>query len=370
MTLRYKFRRFLTEKIGLFLPFSNRKDRKRVLLVTEQGEIAGAQIYPFFLYERDLARDYAIEVRELPLKMLLNGKHRYKTHIDAVCVQTWFTLRPAQLESLIERIKSAWPEAGIAYFDWFAPADLRYAEVLNPHILAYVKKQIFRDFKEYDRAVVGDTNMTDYYAKRFQIDLPQTKFSIPPGFEQKIILGSGFEYSPPMVRNLNRAPNLGERTIDLHARVEAKGVHWYEKMRQEAWTEAAKLDGRFRIAYRGRVSRRQYFEELASSKLCFSPFGYGEVCWRDFEAMSTGALLLKPDMSHLRLVGDFFRPYETYIPLSWDLSDLADKVAHYIHHDSERESIARNAFEFLRDRYRQKEFLQEIVPLWRSLCVY
>jgi len=370
MILPYNFHRLLTDEVGIVLPFSNRKDRKRVLLLTQKGEIACAQIYPFLLYQRDLIRNYAVEVRELPLRLFLEGKHRYRTRIDAVCMQTPFTLTPAQLESLIGRVKSAWPKAGIAYFDWFAPADLRYAEVLNPHILAYVKKQIFRDFKEYDRPLIGDTNMTDYYAGRFGIDLPETKFSIPPEFQQKIVLGSGFEYSPAIVRNLNREPNFGQRPIDLHARVEAKGVHWYEKMRQEASTQAAKLSGRFRVSYSGRVSRRHYFEELANSKLCFSPFGYGEVCWRDFEAMSTGSLLLKPDMSHLRLVSDFFRPYETYVPLSWDFSDLEEKVAHYVRHDSERESIARNAFEFLRERYRQKKFLQEIVPLWSRLCVY
>ena len=30
-----------------------------------------------------------------------------------------------------------------------------------------------------------------------------------------------------------------------------------------------------------------------------SPFGFGEICYRDFEAMLNGACLIKPDVSHL-----------------------------------------------------------------------
>jgi hypothetical protein len=39
---------------------------------------------------------------------------------------------------------------------------------------------------------------------------------------------------------------------------------------------------------------------LTNSKLCFSPFGYGELCWRDIEGLSDGGCLIKPDMGHLQ----------------------------------------------------------------------
>ena len=41
-------------------------------------------------------------------------------------------------------------------------------------------------------------------------------------------------------------------------------------------------------------------------------------------AVLTGAVLLKPDMSHVETDPDIFVPWETYAPLAWDLSDFAD----------------------------------------------
>ena len=107
-------------------------------------------------------------------------------------------------------------------------------------------------------------------------------------------------------------------------------------MRQEALDKVTHLESRLQVTCRGRVSREEYFKELFNSKLCFSPFGYGEVCWRDFEAMFTGSLLLKPDMSHLDCYPEVFLPYETYIPLAWDLSDFDEKVDHYLNHPAQR----------------------------------
>lgn len=76
----------------------------------------------------------------------------------------------------------------------------------------------------------------------------------------------------------------------------------------------------------GIVSASQYLQELTNSFVTLSPFGYGEVCFRDFEAIMNGSLLLKPDMSHMKSFPDIYIPYETYIPLSWDGTDLLDKI--------------------------------------------
>ena len=366
---RWKLRRALLERCGLSLPFSRRRGSKKILLLSEHGEIPNAQIFPFFLYAKELADRYHVELRQFPLRRSFGGDSGGGVEPDAIVFQSGFDLKTGELESLIERISSAWPHAQLAYFDWFAPADLRYAKTLNSHVAAYVKKQVFRDLAHYDRPTLGDTNLTDFYAGKYNIDLPQTHFQVPAGFEQKLVLAAGFECSPVVLELIERPPKFGERSIDLHARMSAKGPGWYGQMRREALAEVAKLQGRFQVTFDGFVARERYFAELRNSKLCFSPFGYGEVCWRDFEAMSTGALLLKPDMAHLRLSQEFFRANETYIPLSWDLSDLAEKVEYYVRNASKREEIARNAFELMSNYYRQKVFLRDIEPLWGLLGV-
>ena len=42
-----------------------------------------------------------------------------------------------------------------------------------------------------------------------------------------------------------------------------------------------------------KISRIKYFSELSSSKVVISPFGYGEINLKDFEAFLYGCILLK-----------------------------------------------------------------------------
>lgn len=352
-----KVKRELFERYGSWLPF--RGNRPRVLVLTQNFDIGTAQVLP-------LMRAADIEVRAQPLQFFLDGRKRYAA-ADAVCVQTRFDLTGEQMHELMLRIRREWPERPIAYLDWFAPTDLRYAQVLDQHVAAYVKKQVLADFPRYGAPTIGDTVLTDYYARRFGLSLPEVRFSVPPGFERKLVLGPGFECSPN-TRECLRGSIEAARQIDVHARFEsAKGTEWYARMRQECKDRALALEGRFRVACRGQVPRREFHRELRASRICFSPFGYGPVCWRDFEAMACGALLLKQDMSYVRLARPLYIPSETYVPLRWDLSDLEEKVSYYLTHDREREAIVRNAHTMLRRALDEEWFIEDMAPLWRLL---
>ncbi|HKG06462.1 MAG TPA: hypothetical protein VKB19_08390, partial [Pedobacter sp.] len=56
---------------------------------------------------------------------------------------------------------------------------------------------------------------------------------------------------------------------------------------------------KFNIAQGCNVSKARYWKELRNSKLSISPFGWGEICYRDFETFIAGAVLIKPSMSHM-----------------------------------------------------------------------
>jgi len=111
------------------------------------------------------------------------------------------------------------------------------------------------------------------------------------------------------------------------------------------------------------VNFRKYLTDIGKSKITFSPFGYGEICWRDYEAFALGSLLIKPDMSHLICNPEIFIPYETYIPISWDFSDFNEKFRYYINNQSERIRIAKNAFDVGYDFHKNREFLSHIGEL-------
>jgi hypothetical protein len=98
----------------------------------------------------------------------------------------------------------------------------------------------------------------------------------------------------------------------------------------------------------GEVSQRRYNREIAHSRITLSPFGWGELCLRDFEAVRAGSLLLKPDMSHLETWPDVFQPEETYVPFDWEARNLVDQARRYLRDETSRARIARRAYESYR----------------------
>jgi hypothetical protein len=95
----------------------------------------------------------------------------------------------------------------------------------------------------------------------------------------------------------------------------------------------------------GQVPQKRFNWEVQNSRIILSPFGWGELCFRDYEAVQSGALLVKPDMGHLETWPDIFSPGETYVPIAWDGSDVVDKCEHYLAHDAERRRIIANAWQ-------------------------
>lgn len=63
---------------------------------------------------------------------------------------------------------------------------------------------------------------------------------------------------------------------------------------------------------------------MKNSKACISPFGWGEICYRDFESFFYGATLLKPTVDHMDTFPDFFIKNETYIPIDWNFDNIKD----------------------------------------------
>ena len=70
----------------------------------------------------------------------------------------------------------------------------------------------------------------------------------------------------------------------------------------------------------------EYVEKTAQSKIIVSPWGWGEWCYRDFEAILNNAVLIKPDTSFVLSYPDIYQNYKTYVPCKPDFSDLEEKV--------------------------------------------
>lgn len=343
-------------------PFS-RGAASRLLLVTQGERLPQSQIYPFHHYAADLRRLHGTDICEADLGAFLSGVPVPAKAATVVAFQTHFDVSDHDLDRLFARIGSDHPGARIACLDWFAPTDLRNAARLNDRIDVYLKKHVLRELDAYGKPTLGDTNLSNHYARRLALDEPQRCFPIPPGFLDKLVIGPSFATAPTILpRLLGRPPPAGAREVDLHARFELNGTPWYRGMRAEADAAVAALKG-LRIVRGAGVHQAQFLAELRHSKLCLSPFGYGEVCWRDYEAVLSGAVLVKPDMGHIVTDPDIFIPWETYAPVAWDLSDLPDVLQRLLSDAPLRERLTTQAFQTLRTWLTSDRFARQMAPL-------
>lgn len=336
----------------------------RLLLVSQSHRIPQSQIFPFHHYAKDLKRLYGAQVREIDISSVLSGEPAKAMGANVVAFQTPFDIEDEKLWRLLDRLNHDHPKARMVYLDWSAPTDLRNAERLDKYIDVYVKKHVLRNRLEYSQSTIGETNLSDFYSRRFGVDAPIRLFNVTPDFLRKLVVGPSFATAPGILPNLlGSPPPLGPRPIDLHARFAVGGTAWYQLMRAEA--EAALSQVSDLVVIKGNsVGLARFLVEMQSTKIVFSPFGYGEVCWRDYEAVMAGAVLLKPDMSHIETNPDIFVPWETYVPLKWDLSDFDDCVRQLVTDTQLRHRISRQAFDVLHRWLASDNFAKAMAPLF------
>ena len=239
---------------------------------------------------------------------------------------------------------------------------------LLPAVDLFVKPYLFRDTSLYLREYVGGYIFTDFLVKRLGWDIHGWGSVTRASKEHLGKLRVGWSYG--VSRRYRALANLTSllpmpwtlRSTDVNRRFRPaeRGVEeWYEQYRNMASKSVENLGTHVKISGYERVKYKRYLLELFTSKIALSPFGFGEVCFRDFEIVACGALLFKPDMTHISIKPDIFRPNETYVPIKWDFSDLAEKVDYYIAHPSEAKRIAVAGRRRLLEYFRQNEFLKD-----------
>ena len=132
----------------------------------------------------------------------------------------------------------------------------------------------------------------------------------------------------------------------------------YTKHRKGAWDTLDDLGERYNIV-KGQSTPQQFVEVMKRSKVGLSPFGMGELCYRDLELIQWGCLLIKPDMSKVITEPDFFKPMETYVPVKPDWSDLNETIEKVLDNFKDYEYIISNAREKVVEMY-----------TYQNVCMY
>ena len=230
---------------------------------------------------------------------------------------------------------------------------------------AYIKKHCFSEPKEYARSYIGKSNLTDHAADTYGVDfssdiIPETH-PLTDSQIAKIILGWNIALDDKiynLAQDITPAKLRRDRKIDVSCRASVGPDQWTYGIRNDAVVAITALQEKLNVhAPTDRVSQQEYYNEMLNSWLTVSPFGYGELCWRDFEAILCGSVLVKPDVSHITTYPDLFVPGETYVSVAWDYSNLEDKCTSILDDTAARERIAQTARKKLLDALTPKTFL-------------
>ena len=75
-----------------------------------------------------------------------------------------------------------------------------------------------------------------------------------------------------------------------------------------------------------RMTYTMYSTIMNNSKICISPWGYGDTCFRDFEAFASKSILIKPNTEFSKINRNAFIPNKTVFWCNSDWSNLKDVI--------------------------------------------
>ena len=341
------------------------------------------------LFKLGYSVKYSSLLDYLPLQKLFNRKNLEKRNIRRACKgqrdivllafhhsTSWLGTCPSEVRTkTVEKIKKH-----CKMLVWLDTADSTGTCLFDvmPFVDLYFKKQLLKDINYYTKEIWGSRVYCEFYHNKLGIEDPQVSDRKYPILESQyasklrlswnVGIGDLFAftwdlYLHPFSMHKPRfiSPDSANKTLDLQYRGSSfSPIAGYQ--RQYCKDFVSRINYISHSDPYQRVPHDEYVREGEIAKAIISPFGWGEVCGRDFEAMVYGATMIKMSMEHSVTFPDAYQPYITYVPVKWDFSDL-DEILRKVPSEEYRQ-IARSAQKFylhcFTDDFR-KEFAEHIV---------
>jgi hypothetical protein len=385
MSLKDKFRykvkyplRYASDRLRSSLRGAGSKTC-RILIASDNLAITSEEQFAPLLANRDLLRQELGIVfnQRLIDDVQVSGKVNTTSYNAVFAKLSFMTPAPEALEKMT-RLRRQFPHpVRIIYFDGDDDSCIQWPGIFLNQVDLYVKKHMFSDMSWYQKQSAGKNNLTDYIArihgKSFADNFIPQSGPVQEQQLSKIVLGYNIGMDGK-ITNLfrdTRPASPSEKTVDVMCRAACKPDLWIYPLRGPINEALAPLasQGYSVLVPDQRVDQQGYYAEMRSSRICVSPFGYGELCWRDFETVLMGSLLVKPDMSHIRTEPDIFVPGVTYVPVRWDFSDLAEVCARYLKDNEARNAIVARAYQMLSEYYSSFGFLESFRKILAQAAV-
>ncbi len=128
------------------------------------------------------------------------------------------------------------------------------------------------------------------------------------------------KYKEEMMNCLSKSIDLSKKKPFISSRFSSKGYYNSISFHRQLLLEKIKDNELFMT---GRLCHKDYLNECSDFLGLLSPFGWGEICYRDYEAIMCGNILVKPDMSHLITWPNIYAD-GCYLKLNWDYDNLEE----------------------------------------------
>lgn len=299
--------------------------------------------FPVWFNLKNLKKKYSVKIRFInylninrkKLSKIVGFDSRILNNVITKHEYVGETLKK-EIIPLLKKIKQS--ADFLIYFDNADNPGYFHKDVF-PYVDRYYKKQIFKDRSNYSKNLYKKRLFTDFYARNYKIDLSNeklVKFKINSRDLQKIVVSWNFalkdyRYSKFLTRfvyGLIRKNMIkfykprGNRKYFLSANYSVKRLSELIYFQRSELLKFLKNKYKsFSNVSLGKIPKKYYLKTQRESKAIVSPFGWGEICYRDFEAFIAGAALIKPNLDHLETWPDLYKKNETYIPISWKIEE-------------------------------------------------
>ncbi len=252
-------------------------------------------------------------------------------------------------------------------------------EVL-PYVNKYVKKQFYKDKNFYRKNFFRGRYYADYYQKKYDIEKNYefNFFHLNEKDEKKLVLGwnigvgnyfdifnfKKYKKIECIFNSLFKKnyKELFKYTLGYHNKQKLNDVFYKFNLRDNdikktihfQRNEVNKmLNNRYHLVNK-RLSHKLYLEELRNSKISVGAFGWGEICYREFEAIKMGAAVIFPNVDYIETWPNIYQDNISYLSYKLDFSNLFEKIELLLQDNKLRASLIENSQNICKSVYTSK----------------
>lgn len=272
----------------------------------------------------------------------------------------------------------------LIWFDHSDSAGTTQFEVL-PYVKRYVKGQLYKNKELYRQNFFRNRYFSDYYQKKFNLE-KNINFNfckLDTNNEDKVILGwnLGIGNFFDIINHSNykkiiclsqmffardkkkffdytlKNNKITNKKFDVFFRLNERKNNDKKSIHFQRQHVGSLLKKKYNLeVFKKKMNHKNYLINLMKSKVSVGCFGWGEICYREFEATKMGTAFIYPNIDYIETWPNIFIDGITYKSYQMDFSNLHESIEYMIENKNVRSEMIYNAQSILNKIYSMEGF--------------